>query len=149
MSSLAHLHLFPSVLDARAWSLSSSGLFTVESFFLVLSHHSNPTPFFPTNCVWKSQVSFKVRSFVWLVAHKNVNTNDMLQLKRSYKTLSPNICKLCMEYRESVDHLFLHCPLALGLWYRLFRLAKMDWVPPKSICDMMIISYEGLESSMP
>ncbi|RVW98413.1 Transposon TX1 uncharacterized 149 kDa protein [Vitis vinifera] len=38
-------------------------------------------------------VPFKVKSFVWLVAHKKVNTNDLLQLRRPYKALSPDISK--------------------------------------------------------
>ena len=68
----------------------------------------------------------------------------MLQLRRSYKTLSPDVCLLCMESGETVDHIFLHCSLSLGLWHRLFSLVHLDWVPPKSICDMIIISYKGL-----
>ena len=36
------------------------------------------SPFFPTKFVWKSQVPFKVKAFVWLVARKKVNTNDLL-----------------------------------------------------------------------
>ena len=31
----------------------------------------------------------------------------------------------------------------LGFWHRLFQLAKMDWVPPKNISDMMFINYKG------
>ena len=31
----------------------------------------------------------------------------------------------------------------MGLWHRLFQLAKMDWVPPRSISDMMSINYKG------
>ena len=87
MFFLTCLHLSPSIPDARVWSLSYSSLFTVKSFYLALSNHANPAPLFCTNFVWKSQVSFKVKSFACLVAHKNVNTNDMLQLRRSYKAL--------------------------------------------------------------
>ena len=54
---------------------------------------------------------------------------------------------LCMEHGELVDHLFLYCLLTLGLWHRLFRLAKLDWVPLKSICNIMTIAYKGLGSS--
>ena len=53
-----------------------------------------------------------------------------------------------MKHGELVDHHFLHCPLTMGLWYKLFRLAKMDWVPPQSICDMITLSFKGLGSSM-
>ncbi|RVW59906.1 hypothetical protein CK203_086943 [Vitis vinifera] len=67
------------------------GLFTVKSFFLALSQYSESPPVFPTKFVWNVQVPFKVKSFVWLVAHKKVNTNDLLQLRRPYKALSPDI----------------------------------------------------------
>ena len=78
MRSLDCLHLSPSVSDVKSWSLSSSGLFTVKSFFLALSHCSDSPPVFPTKFVWNSQVPFKVKSFVWLVVYKKVNTNDLL-----------------------------------------------------------------------
>ena len=81
------------------------------------------------------------------MTHKKVNTNDLLQLRRPYKALSPDICKLCMKQRESTDHLFLHCSLSMGLWHKLFQLAKMDWAPPRSILDMMSINYKGFDTS--
>ncbi|RVX15029.1 LINE-1 retrotransposable element ORF2 protein [Vitis vinifera] len=93
MRSLECLQLTFSVQDARSWSLSSSGLFTVKSFFLALSHCPDSPSIFPTKFVWNSQVPFKVKSFVWLVAHK--------------------------------------------------KLAKMDWVPPRSISDMLSITFSG------
>ena len=142
MRSLDRMHLSISASDARSWSLSSSELFTVKSFFLALSQILDFSPRFPTKFVWNSQVPFKVKSFVWLVAHKKVNTNDLLQLRIPYKTLSPDICKLCMRQGESADHLFIHCSLMMGLWHRLFQLAKMDWVPLRSISDMMSINYK-------
>ena len=120
MRSLDELHLSPSVPDARFWPLSSSGLFSVKSFFLALSQFSESSQDFPSKFVWNSQVPFKVKSFVWLVTHKKVNTNDMLQVRRPYKALSPDICILCIKHGESADHLFLHCSLTIGLWHRLF-----------------------------
>ena len=78
MRSLDCLHLSSSVSDARSWSLSYSKLFTVKSFFFALSQCSGSPPVFPTKFVWNSQVPFKVKSFVWLVAHKKLNTNVLL-----------------------------------------------------------------------
>ena len=100
MRSLDDLYLSPSVPDARLWPLSSSGLFSVKSFFLALSQSSGSSQNFPSKFVWNSQVPFKVKSFVWLVAHKKVNTNDMLQVRRPYKALSPDICIMCMKHGE-------------------------------------------------
>ena len=54
MQSLDCLHLSPSVSYARSWSLSSSGLFTVKSFFLALSQFSDSSPVFPIKFVWNS-----------------------------------------------------------------------------------------------
>ena len=147
MRSFDCLHLSPSVLDETSRSLSSLGLFTVKSFFLALSHPSGLSPIFPTNFVWNFQVSFKVKSFIWLVAHKKVNTKNLLQLRRPYKTLSPNVCKLCIKHGESADHLFLRCYLTMGLWHRLFQIAKMDWVPPRSISNLITINYKGFGKS--
>ena len=64
MCSFDCLHLSPLVLDVRSWFLSFSRLFTIKSFFLVLSHLSDLSSVFPTNFVWNSQVSFKIKSFV-------------------------------------------------------------------------------------
>ncbi|RVW35470.1 Transposon TX1 uncharacterized 149 kDa protein [Vitis vinifera] len=91
MHSLDCMNLSTSASDARSWSLLSSGLFTVKSFFIALSQMPDSSPFFPTKFVWKSQVPFKVKAFVWLMAHKKVNTNELLQLRRPHKALSPDI----------------------------------------------------------
>ena len=97
MRYLDGLHLSPSVPDTRFWPLSSSELFSVKSFFLTLSQFSGSPQIFPSKFVWNSQVPFKMKSFIWLVAHKKVNTNDMLQVRRPYKAHSPDICILCMK----------------------------------------------------
>ena len=53
-----------------------------------------------------------------------------------------------MGSEELIEHLFLHWPSTLGLWYKLCSLSKIDWVPPKSIGEMIIIAFRGLESSI-
>ena len=78
MSSLSSVRFSPSLADSRAWSLSSSGLFTVKSFFLALSKVSNPNLFLPAKFLWSSKVPSKVKALAWIVAHGKVNTNDKL-----------------------------------------------------------------------
>ncbi|KAL6346450.1 hypothetical protein AAG906_033246 [Vitis piasezkii] len=136
MSSLHSVLLSPSSSDSRAWSLSSSGSFSVKSFFNALSKDSNPLMFLPAKFLWSSKVPSKVKALAWLVAHGKVNTNDKLQLRRPYKALCPQWCILCKGNGESIDHLFLHCPVTIGLWHRLFNLVGVIWVPPRSIEDI-------------
>ncbi|RVW16200.1 putative ribonuclease H protein [Vitis vinifera] len=148
MSSLHSVLLSPSSSDSRAWSLSSSGSFSVKSFFYALSKDSNPLMFLPAKFLWSSKVPSKVKTLAWLVAHGKVNTNDKLQLRRPYKALCPQWCILCKGNGESIDHLFLHCPVTIGLWHRLFNLVGVIWVPPRSIEDMLVISFKGLGNSV-
>ncbi|RVW84964.1 hypothetical protein CK203_039503 [Vitis vinifera] len=88
-----------------------------QVLLIALSEMPDLSPLFSTKFVWNSQIPFKVKSFVWLVAHKKVNTNDLLQLRRPYKTLSPDIF--------SQD--------GLG--------------SSRSISDMMSINYKGFGTS--
>ncbi|RVW93876.1 Transposon TX1 uncharacterized 149 kDa protein [Vitis vinifera] len=98
--------------------------------------------------LWSSKVPSKVKALAWLVAHGKVNTNDKLQLRRPYKALCPQWCILCKGNGESIDHIFLHCPVTIGIWYRLFNLAGLVWVPPRSLEDMLVITFKGLRNSL-
>ena len=66
MSSLSSMHLSPSVADSIAWSLSSSSLFSVKSFFLALSNFSNPILFLLDKFLWSSKAPSKVKALAWL-----------------------------------------------------------------------------------
>ncbi|RVW27818.1 hypothetical protein CK203_107068 [Vitis vinifera] len=145
MSLEGYCSSFP---DSRAWSLSSLGLFSMKSFFLALSKVSNPILFLPAKFLWSSKVPSKVKALAWLVAHGKVNTNDKLQLRRPYKAFCPQWCILCKGNGESIDHLFLHCPITIGLWHKLFDLAGLVWVPPRSLEDMLVITFKGLGNSL-
>ncbi|WKA04126.1 hypothetical protein VitviT2T_022186 [Vitis vinifera] len=148
MSSLNFVLLSPSSSDSRVWSLSSSSSFSVKSFLYALSKVSNPLMFLPAKFLWSSKAPSKVKALAWLVAHGKVNTNDKLQLRRPYKALCPQWCILCKGNGESIDHLFLHCPVTIGLWHRLFNLVGVIWVPPRSLEDMLVISFKGLGNSL-
>ena len=111
--SIAFVHLSLSTADSRYWSVSSTSLFTVKSFSLALSSSSNLTLFQPARFLWEAKASLKVKAFAWLVAHRKVNTNDLLQVRRPFKSLNPQWCILCKGEGETIDHLFLHCPYTI------------------------------------
>lgn len=92
----------------------------------------------------KSHLRSKV--FVWLAANKKVSINDSLHVRKSHKVLSPKRCTMHMMSDMMIDHLFLHYLMTIVLWHRLFNMVKLDWVLPKSISNMMTISFKGLES---
>ena len=123
------------------------GSFLSKIGFFSLIQCLNFFPFYPANVLWKSKVPYRVRAFAWLVAHKKVNTNDILQLRRFFKILNPDWCILCRS-RKTIDHLFLHCLITLGLWHKIFSQAGMAWVKLNSICDMMVISFKCFGNSI-
>ena len=44
---------------------------------------------------------------------------------------------MCKCNRESVDHLLLHCPIALKLWSMVLGLFGVCWVMPKFVVDLL------------
>ena len=87
--SIASVHLSLSTADSRSWSVSSTSLFIVKSLALALSSSSNLTLFQPATFLWETKAPLKVKAFAWLVAHRKVNTNDLLQVKQPCKSLNP------------------------------------------------------------
>lgn len=89
------------------------------SFFykalLIFPHSPVITSFAPTWLSWSSKAPPKVKAFAWLVANKKVTTNNLLQLRRPNKALSPDNRVMCLKSSELADHLFFHCPAALVL----------------------------------
>ncbi|RVW15385.1 putative ribonuclease H protein [Vitis vinifera] len=116
---------------------------SLHSVLLSPSHQTQERGLCLRQFLWSSKVPSKVKALAWLVAHGKVNTNDKLQLRRPYKALCPQWCILCKGNGESIDHLFLHCPVTIGLWHRLFNLVGVIWVPPRSIEDMLVISLKA------
>ena len=44
---------------------------------------------------------------------------------------------MCKCYGESVDHLFLHCPVAMDMWAMVFRLFGVSWVMSQSVVGLL------------
>ena len=70
----------------------------------------------------------------------------LLNVEKSH--LCHQWCILCKGNGESIDHLFLYCPVTIGLWHKLFNLAGLVWVPPRSFEDMLVIAFKCLGNSL-
>ncbi|KAI5347538.1 hypothetical protein L3X38_000425 [Prunus dulcis] len=58
--------------------------------------------------------------------------------------LSPHWCVLCKGHEENADHLFLHCPFSLNLWWSLIREVKAIWVIPKDCFSLISTRLDAL-----
>ena len=77
--------------------------------------------------------------FVWIAALGKCLTIDNLP-KRKVWIL--DLCYMCKCNSESVDHLFLHCPVAMDLWSMVLGLFGVSWVMSQSIVGLLA-SWQG------
>ena len=52
----------------------------------------------------------------------------MIDNLRKRKVWILDWCYMCKCNGESVDHLFLHCPVAMDMWAMMFGLFGVSWV---------------------
>lgn len=97
MTSLVQLlstKMFSMTQDRRAWSLDSSSMFTYKYFaFLTCSPSIHNAALYES--LWKVPTPSKVKGFFWIVALDRLNTNNLLQTGRPYRTLSPGVYVMC------------------------------------------------------
>ena len=95
--------------DKWLWEKEGSGLFTCKSLFKHLIDKPFYTPLKFHNFIWKISIPNKVKVFSWLLILKKLNTQDLLQKRQFFLSVSSNWCVMCRTESESVNHLFLHC----------------------------------------
>ena len=44
---------------------------------------------------------------------------------------------MCKCNGELIDHLFLHCPVAMDMWAMVFGLFGVSWVMPQSVVGLL------------
>ena len=113
--------------DKRCWLPCKNKGFSVSAYYHLLVGHNEQS--FPWKSIWKQKIPSRVAFLVWTAALGKCLTIDNL---RKRKICILNWCYMCNCNCESVDHLFLHCPVALELWNMVFSLFGVYWVMPLS-----------------
>ena len=79
-------------------------------YFLLVSSNDLCLPW---KSIWKQKIPYRVAFLFRTVAWGKCLTIDNL---RKMKVLMLDYCYMCKCNGELVDHLFLHCPVAMDLW---------------------------------
>ncbi|KAL3629912.1 hypothetical protein CASFOL_026224 [Castilleja foliolosa] len=100
------------------WSPSLSGNFSTKSFY----HHSQRARFSnhaPTdwNQIWNFKLHNRHKLLLWRILH-NILPNKA-KLGDLFPILDP-CCFLCNNNVESLDHLFITCPVTQQIWFASF-----------------------------
>ncbi|XP_050277754.1 uncharacterized protein LOC126719217 [Quercus robur] len=97
--------------DKMCWKFVREKGFTVRDYYNLLV---GPNDYcFPWKSIWKQKIPSRATLFVWTVALRKCLTIDNL---RRRKVWILDWCYMCKCNGESVDHLFLHCLVAMDMW---------------------------------
>uniref|UniRef100_A0A2N9FVR5 Reverse transcriptase domain-containing protein n=1 Tax=Fagus sylvatica TaxID=28930 RepID=A0A2N9FVR5_FAGSY len=102
--------------DILCWESPSNHKFAVKRYYRSLSPRSSMS--FPWKPIWKVKVPPRVAFLSWTVTLGKVLTIDNL---RKRGLIIQEWCCMCKRSGESVDHLFLHCSVAMELWSMVFE----------------------------
>lgn len=72
------------------------------------------------NLLWHWRLPPKLKVFGWLVLKNRILTGKNL-IKRGL--FGPFVCSQCKSDEETVNHLFITCPFAQGIWSNIFSRA--------------------------
>jgi hypothetical protein len=107
--------------DALIWQFNSSGIYSVQSMYVVVNNRGVRQLFTPV--MWKIKVPSRIHLFLWLLNNNKTLTKDNLAKRR--KVDDGTSCLFCNE-QESVNHLFFHCCIAHTFWGCISRISAVD-----------------------
>jgi hypothetical protein len=87
----------------------------------------------------ESQGSLSGSFFVWTTAIRKILMLDNLRKKN---VVVVEWCYMCKKSGESIDHLLIHCAVAIELWSSILCLFGVDWVMPRWVIDLLV-SWRG------
>ena len=108
--------------------------FSVRLMYRKLMHFL-PTDF-PCRSIWNPIIPPKLGFFAWEASWDKVLTLD--QLKRRGIPLV-NMCFLCEDDEETIDHFLIHCSRAKMLWDLFLAIIDSKWVFPLTVANFFLL----------
>ena len=136
---LNSVHFCDALENRQIWKLERFEMYSCTFAFKVLTLLMEASSFSSYSFIWKAYVTHKVIVSSWLLLLGNLDTHDVLQKRMPCLYISLGRCVLCKEDNESLDHLFLHCRLALAFWSSLLKEFEVYRVLPPHCSDIFQI----------
>jgi len=73
--------------------------------------------------------------FAWAATLGKIPTDDMLK-RRNFR--GPSRCSMCLEEKETVDYLLVHCQWISSLWDLSLSLMGISWVQPSHVRHVVV-----------
>ncbi|WMV31905.1 hypothetical protein MTR67_025290 [Solanum verrucosum] len=121
--------------DKLIWRHSRDGSYTVKACYLQQSSKKTVIDQWPWKLIWRTKLPPKVICFRWITLKDSCLTQNNL-MRRKFQIV--NRCYMCLCNSESINHLFLHCTVATGLWNMFFSLFGLTWVMLRSLREAFV-----------
>ncbi|KAJ8762621.1 hypothetical protein K2173_008060 [Erythroxylum novogranatense] len=121
MSSLLQIAAIPTPSNDRGadlpiWRLTSNGNFSIKSAYDLLTKDFTQEEKDIWKVVWKWKGPQRVKTFLWLLSHGKLLTNEAW-LRRN---LAPSTsCPICQDHTKSILHAIRDCPKVREMWKSL------------------------------
>lgn len=115
---------------------NTKDLFRVNAAYKLLTQPNQQLAYWPWKQIWKAKVPHKVATKEAAPTLDNLVNRGLPLYSR---------CFLHKETAETVNHLFLHCPLTPQLWSIILNLKGISWSMPGKISEALS-SWEGIGS---
>lgn len=103
--------------DKTGWMDPATGKFSVSTTYDIAIGEDCSTDAAKWNSIWKIKVPNRVRTFLWLVTHNRIMTNEN-KVKRGMT--ESDKCWCCCNTVENEEHVLRHCALAERVWRAIF-----------------------------
>ena len=120
------------VEDKVCWKFDREKGFMVKDYYNLLVGSNDYC--FPWKSIWKQKIPSRVVFLVWTATLGKCLMIDNL---RKRKVWILDWCYMCKCNGESVDHLLLHCLVAMDMWAMVFSLFGVSWVMPQFIVGLL------------
>ncbi|XP_075081030.1 uncharacterized protein LOC142166245 [Nicotiana tabacum] len=121
--------------DKLRWGSSRSGAYSVRASYQTLSFRKEMIDQLPWKLIWRTKMPPKVSVFCWITLNGACLTHDKL-IRRGFQLASR--FHMCQSNSETINHLFLHCPVVTDIWSMFLSLFEFRWTMPCSVKEVFV-----------
>ena len=126
--------LRPDSEDRNIWAPDKNGKFSVKSVTYELAKFTSTAHLDSVNNIWRGLVPHRIEIFTWIACLEKLNTRAKLA-KLNIIPPTEDLCPLCNECSETVNHLLLHCRFSWKIWTWWCNLWDFSWVMPATLIE--------------
>ena len=131
-SIMSTFHLQPEVEDVFQWIWTANKCFTAKSAYLAFFEGRTIWPWHES--IWECKAPLKYKIFAWKVAWNRCWTNDR---RKRHGLTNDDSCALCLQEKETAEHLLLQCPFSRVIWFEVLRGMGHASVAPLATSELL------------